>query len=109
MLDLMGKTIAQDWKMAHQRLLAAARDRQGATFGEIVVYESPQSAVGLLTRAFTGVMTWQSSAETVSRTPFVAMASIAGFADLMSETDFEQLRRMACRDYPAVAYDPAGS
>jgi len=109
MLDLMGKSIGQDWKMTHERLTSAARDRQGASFDEIVVYESPPTPVGMVFRAFTGVMAWQSSADTVSQTAFVAIPATVGFADLMSEGDFEQLRKMACRDYPGIAYHPAST
>lgn len=109
MLDLMGRSIAQDWEMARERLKQAARDRQGASFGEIVVYESSPTPVGMVIRAFTGIMTWQSTAETVSHTPFLATPAAVGFADLMSEGDFEQLRKMACRDYAGVPYDPAST
>ncbi len=106
MLDLMGRSVAQDWTMARERLERAARDRQGAAFGEIVVYESPVSPVGLVARVFAGVMTWRSSAETVSHTRFFATAAVVGFADLMPEDGFEQLLNMARRDYPGVPYDP---
>jgi hypothetical protein len=109
MLDLMGKTIAQDWEMARERLKRAAHARQGASFGEILVYEGPPTPTGMVLRAFTGIVTWLSSAEAVSHTAFLAMPAAVGFADLMSETDFEQLRKMACRDYAGVPYDPAST
>lgn len=106
MLDRVGKSVAQDWAMASERLKRDARDRQDATFGEIVVYESPPSPVGLVARAFTGVMTWRAEEKT-AQTRFIATAFGGGFADRMSEDDFEQLRRSACKDLPGIPYEPA--
>lgn len=110
MVDLTGKSLMQDWQLARERLERAARDRKGASFDELVVYEGPPSEkTGLAARTFVGVMTWQSAAETLSQTRFFAMAFGVGFADLLSDEAFEQLLQKACRDYPGKPFDPAST
>jgi hypothetical protein len=108
-LDRVGKSIADDWELARDQLRRATRDRKGATFGEVRLFESAPGPMGLVVRTFTGVLTWTSSTTNESRTDFLATPVTAAIADTMSESDFAQLIKMSCHDVPGTPFDPKKS